>query len=206
MTIKILNSERVALIGATGSGKTVLSKLLLQNQSRLIIVDPKHTYKTEDTKVLKNWRLPVFSDSFRYVIRPKRDQDSDLADFFYKLFKKGRVTIFIDELSTLVDFFPTATAQLEDIARTGREKKVAVWVAMQRPRRVPILFLSESEVFFIFRIRAEDDRKHIEGFAGSDVVNQKIKKLDFWYIRADEDGAVKYRVDPVQNKILKGGD
>jgi hypothetical protein len=206
--IKVKSHERVAIIGATGSGKTVLAKRLLKDQNRIIFIDPKHTLNIPGVNLSKSWRLPVFSDNFKMIVRPRRGDDERLADFFFKLFKKGRVTIYIDELSTLVDFFPMATQQLEDIVRTGREKRVAVWAAMQRPRHVPLLFLSESEVFFIFRIRSEDDRKHIEGFAGTKQVNEKLPMLNFWFIRADEDHPVLYSYDPENEKIkhLKGGD
>ncbi len=206
--IRVKSNERVAIIGTTGSGKTVLSKHLLKKQNRIVFIDPKHTLKIDGAKVSRSWKVPLFSDSFSFIIRPRRGEDERLAEFLHKLFKMGRVTIYIDELSSIVDFFPEATMELEDIVRTGREKGVAVWAAMQRPRHIPLLFLSESEVFFVFRLRTGDDRKHVAGFVGIEEVNKKMPLLDFWFIRADEDNASLYRFDPAQEKIkfLKGGD
>jgi hypothetical protein len=79
-------------------------------------------------------RIPRFADDFHIIYRPTWDDDEDLANLCAHLNKGKGCTIYCDELSTLAEQFPASTAQLADIARTGRERHVAVWSTLQRPR------------------------------------------------------------------------
>lgn len=200
--INISASDRIAFIGKTGSGKTELAKFFLSRLNRVVVVDPKHTFKLDGFKNLKpgNWSLPVFKKDFRLIVRPRRHDDEELTDFMEVLNKTKNLTIYIDELATLTDMFPYTTAYLADVVRTGREKKVAVWSGMQRPRGTPRVYLSETETFFCFALRAKEDREYIRGYAGDEVM-QKIPKFHFWHIRADEDQSNLMTLDKESGKI-----
>lgn len=198
--IKILNSDRVVLIGKTGSGKTTLVKHLLPRINRVIAIDPKHTLNIEGFK--RSWNIPAFSNRFQMIVRPKRNEDERLYDLILKADKMRNVTLYVDELATLTDFFPESVALLGDIARTGREKKVALWTATQRPRNIPRLFLSETEVFFVFKIKSLEDRMYIKGYVGEEVIEQ-IQSREFWYIRDDDDTHSLLTLDLETNKIMK---
>ncbi len=199
MGIKILNSDRVAFLGSTGSGKTQLAKFFLEKLNRVVVIDPKHTFKLDGFK--KGWTPPSFKNDFKLIVRPKRSEDERLDELFLKLFKMGNVTIYCDEMATLSDFFPESTRTLEDIARTGREKRVALWSAMQRPRGCPKVFLTESEVFFCFNLRAEEDRKYVQTFAGDEATHSKVKKFSFWYIRTDEESPGLFTLNLNKNTV-----
>ena len=54
--IRILASDRVAFIGASGTGKTELAKFFLSRLNRVVVIDPKHTFRLEGFK--RTWRLP----------------------------------------------------------------------------------------------------------------------------------------------------
>jgi hypothetical protein len=45
---------------------------------------------------------------------------------------------------------------------------------------------TEAEVFFVFRLQDEDDRKHIAGYVGNEV-REKIPHHHFWYFRGEEE-------------------
>lgn len=183
LSVKIRPAERAALVGATGSGKTFLASRLIAPLRRILVLDPKHTFKAEGFKPGET--LPIFRNEFKMVFRPGRgDGDEKMTRLVYELFKRGNAVIYVDELATLADYYPMTTDQLSDIARTGRERGVGVWSAMQRPRFVPKVFLTESEVFFIFGLRSADDRKHIAGFSGEEVV-QALEPFGFWYVRPE---------------------
>lgn len=203
MTIKINVDERVTFVGATGSGKTYLAKHFLQHQNRCLVIDPKHTFRLNGYGT----RRPLFGDSFRVIYRP--DDDAKLAKYIFSLWSEGDVTIYCDELATLSERFPESTETLGDVARTGREKRVSLWVALQRPRWVPRIFFTEAEVFFIFRLRSGDDRKYLAEFAGEEVI-ERINKYDFFYVRADDGDPELLKLDarsgliyPVPQKLTE---
>lgn len=198
--IKILNSDRVVLIGKTGSGKTTLVKYLLPRINRVIAIDPKHTLKMEGFK--SSWRIPRFSNRFQIIVRPKRNDDEKLYDLILAANKARNVTLYVDELATLADVFPESTALLADIARTGREKRVALWTATQRPRNIPRVFLTETEIFFVFRLRSGDDRMYVKGYAGDEVIDQ-IPSRQFWYIKDEDESPSLLTLDLGSNKIMK---
>lgn len=199
MTIRINNSDRVLILGTTGSGKTVLSKYLLADQSRLIVIDPKHTYKAD--RLNKNrMKYPAFTKNFRLLVRPGRADDERLADFLLTAFKKKDVTIYNDELAVMEERYPATVSILKEIALTGREKRVSLWNATQRPRFIQTLFKTESEVWFTFRLQSEEDRKHVAGYIGNEA-ESPIPLHQFWYYRTGEESPRLMRLDMQKNRI-----
>lgn len=201
MAIKILASDRVAFIGASGTGKTQLAKFFLTRLNRVVVIDPKHTFRLEGFK--RTWRLPWSKNSdFRLIVRPKMDQDAELYEIIARLYKMGHVTIYVDEMATLSDMFPSSTALLKNVARTGREKRVALWSAVQRPRGVPLVFFTECETFFVFNLRSMDDRQHIRGYIGDEVLD-RIPKYKFWHCSTDSDDLNLLALDLKTQSIKK---
>jgi len=198
--ISIRPEHRVLFAGTTGFGKTVLAEHFLAKMNRVLVVDPKHTFRLEGYKNSKS--LPLFSDNFRMIYRPKMGDDAHLAKLFYELFKKKNCTIYCDELSTLTDMFPQSTKVLADIARTGRERRVAVWCAVQRPRRVPVFFITESEILFQFNLRSSDDRDYLAGFVG-DEVRERVQYFQFWYTHPSIETPVLMTLDREKNVIIR---
>jgi hypothetical protein len=196
--IQIRNNERVAFIGATGSGKTLLAMYLLSGLNRVVVIDPKHTFHLSGYKV--GWRLPLTSGEFHLVIRPGQNDDERLAGFLLRLMRAGSVTIYCDEAATTSDIFPETVAALTEISRTGRENHVALWCTMQRPRRVPLTMLTETESFFVFSVRSKDDRDYIRGYTG-DEVNKKLPRFVFWYFRTDEDSPALMTLNLEKNQV-----
>jgi energy-coupling factor transporter ATP-binding protein EcfA2 len=198
--IKIKSWERVTFVGATGCGKTVLAKFLLSSLDRVIVIDPKHTFKMEGFR--KSFLLPWFSDKFHMIVRPKKQDDERLASLLFEAWKRKNMTIYVDECASIVDSFPMANDMLQEITRTGRERGVGVWNALQRPKWIPKLYLSESETFFIFTLRSGDDRDYMSGYAGEEV-KEKIPLFYFWYIRPDELNPCLNKYDPASGEIIR---
>lgn len=198
--IEIGADERIAIIGATGSGKTVLARYLLSFTLRAIVVDPKHSFELEGFKGLR--RRPFLSPAkeFHYLYRPRMAEDKKLAEFLAYFWDTGDTIIYIDELSTLAEGYKMSIDVLSEIARTGRERNVGLWVTMQRPRFVPKLFLTESEQLFIFALRNAEDRQYVAGYAGEEV-REPIDKFNFWYVSAHEDKIKLLHLNIDNNRI-----
>lgn len=192
------------IVGRTGSGKSVLAKHLLRRLNRVLIIDPKHTFRLEGFEFKRG--LPFSGSDFRVIYRPRFGIDDDhLAATLGRVMKGRYATVYCDELATLADMFPVSSAVLQDLARTGRERHVSVWNATQRPRWVPRVFFTEAEVMFVFDIRYEDDRKYMAQFIGAEAIDP-IEKFEFWYSHADEAGPpALMRLDMGKNYIEKIG-
>lgn len=202
MKIKISNDERLVFVGATGSGKTVLAKHFLPRLNRVFVIDPKHTFKLEGFRIRRG--LPMLGKEWRIIYRPGREDDYEMADMLDDLFRLKNVTIFCDELSTLAERYKETTGVLADIARTGRERHVAVWTALQRPRWVPRVFFTEAEGVFMFNLRSGEDRAYMSQFVGPEVLDP-IEKFTFWYSHADEETPELMRYNMSKNYIEKIG-
>lgn len=202
MKIHIKNDEHNVFVGGTGSGKTLLAEHFLRRLNRVFVIDPKHEYKSDGYKVRRN--LPAFGSNFRVIFRPKTDDDDLMDDLLKQLFKIKNVTIYCDELSTLADYFPRSTKRLTDIIRTGRSKHVSVWTAIQRPRFIPRVFLTETKGMFIFNLRGEDDRNYMSRFT-RDIVSDPIEEFSFWYshVRMPDISLLRYNLS--KNFIEKIG-
>lgn len=198
--MEIKNSDRVVIVGHSGSGKTVLAKFLLLTQTRVTVIDPKHTFRLDGFKPNKSMRFPSWSNAFQNVIRPGRNDDEKLSEFLFSCLKHRNNTIYVDELAVMEERFEASTAVLKEIALTGRERKVSLWNAIQRPRGVPRIFFTESEVFFQFNLRSDEDRQYMSGFIGNEV-REQIERHNFWYYRGEESAPRLMRLDLESNKI-----
>lgn len=197
--IRIKNDERVMFVGKTGYGKTVLAKHFLAKMNRVLVIDPKHTFKLDGYRRGKG--LPAFGKDFHIIYRPRMGDDEPLADLVYRLNKMRDVTIYCDELSSTADMFPATTAMLADVARTGRERRVALWNAVQRPRWTPRVFFTEAEVYFLFNLRSGEDRGYMSQFVGPEVVDQ-IDKFNFWYERPEMRAPALLHLDLARGGII----
>ncbi len=202
MKIKIRNDERLVFVGATGSGKTVLAKHFLKRLNRILVIDPKHTFRLDGFKVRRS--LPVFGSEFRIIYRPRLEDDEELAGLLMSIMRGKNATVYCDELATLAEMYPNTTLILADMARTGRERHVSVWTALQRPRWVPRVFFTEAEIVIMFNLRSAEDRDYMAQFVGPEA-SDPIEKYTFWYSHADEEIPALMRLDMDKNYIEKIG-
>lgn len=206
MKIRLSTDQRVLFVGTTGSGKSELAKHFLRKLNRVIVIDPKFTFQLEGYKRQKhlpyNMALGFRNMDFHIIYRPRRDDTIDLAQLFYRIGKMREITIYIDELSTLSEQFIEATQVLADVVRTGRERHISVWSAIQRPRWVPRIFLTEAENIFQFQLRSEDDRRYMAGFIGQQVMSP-LTEHNFWYSGTNMQAPALLRLDLQKDGIIQ---
>ncbi len=181
MKINIRNSERVFIVGTTGSGKTELVKHFLSQMNRVLVIDPKFEFTLEGFKRARE--LPPFKREFKIIFRPRDEDDFELSELVARILKKKNALIYTDELATIVEQFPETLLKLAQVQREGRSRRVVNWVATQRPRRIPLIFKTEAENHFQFFLRDENDRAHMTGYMGRDAI-EPIDLYNFWYVRS----------------------
>ncbi len=197
--IHIRTDERVLFVGKTGSGKTELSKFFLSQMNRCLIIDPKHMFVLDGYEKRKN--LPFRNNDFKIIFRPNDNDDSALSALIQKILYQGDCTIYCDELSTLAEQFPESTKKLGNVARIGREMNVAVWNALQRPRWIPRIFLTESEIVFNFNLRSGDDRKYMSEFVGPEAL-EPLEPYAFLYSNVRDTNPAKMKLDLDKRSIM----
>lgn len=185
--LNIRRNDRALFVGATGSGKTTLAKSLMWGQRHVAIMDPKRTFTlppeagattTSDREVVEAWEGPE-----PIIYRPGLDllNDIESVDWFYWwVYERGNTLVYTDELM-MVSSGAKLPRGYAACIQLGREKGIGAWHATQRPARVPLVCLTESEHIFAFRLRHPDDRVRIAEYSDPRTLEREPTGQQFWY-------------------------
>ena len=185
--------DRAVFVGQTGSGKTTLARVLLDARRYVVVLDVKGTLNWKGYELHRSLDALVKSKSERLMYRPRWQelQDPDELDAFFRwVYLRRNCTCYIDELMGVVRG-DTYAEHFGACLTRGRELHVEMWMATQRPKRIPMVTLSEAEHTYIFRLKLAEDRDRMYETTGAapELVKQRPKH-DFYYSRQDG-------VDPV---------
>ncbi len=173
---------RNMFIGTAGSGKTTAILRTLPSyygHRQIVIADTKNDPAIEklDGKIAEKLSdLPKVSrgkydapNGLRYpwppvvIYRPISRELSNYAvlDAFCDwVYRRERTILVLDELG---QFAPGARAGsgLTSVFARGRTHEITVLGGTQRPKNVPIIAFTESQLFYVFRLLFEQDRKRV---------------------------------------------
>lgn len=165
----IRRGDRAAIVGRTGSGKSVLLRHLLASYSRAVLIDPKGRAS------MAGWGTAYGSVDFmrrwpaepRIVVRPGPGEDRRawLDRCCWHVYRHGETALGVDEVIGVVDANRRA-AGFDAVLTQGRELGITALVCTQRPRGVPPTILSEADHLFVFALNREDDRKAVAETCG----------------------------------------
>lgn len=173
--ITLKNDMRVGFLGFTGSGKTYAAEKLLEQQPRVVVVDPKHRCNFPGYHLTSNPAAALLEN--KTIYRP----DGPIPNSFWedakeRLHEMGGGIVYIDELAVITTA-QTIPPGLRDLLNTGRELGVGVWYAAQAASEIPNTALRGSNVLVLFVNVGASDRDKIIRIAGD--IGEVTAHLDF---------------------------
>lgn len=189
--MNIKSNERVAVVGMTGSGKTVLVKKFCQQYNRAVFIDfKKENSDLENTLITSNYEEAIkhidSNSNFFIVLQPLDLNEETFDQFCEEIFNRNNLTLIFDEIYFIC--FPKVCEFHGKLIRMGRSKGIGLVHCTQRPNYVDQALLSESNHFFIFRLQLEGDRKKVEGIIGQDLTEpmKELNEYEFLYYNYKE--------------------
>lgn len=197
----IRRNDRVFIVGTTGSGKTTLAKALLYGLPNVVILDPKHTFRLPETwqhvTLTDMGEVQRFKGPETMIFRPTLDEmDTMLSQrtsdpFFHWVFERGNTYLYIDEVMRV-----TAGNRIgkgyATVLQLGRERGIGCWSATQRPANIPLVVMTESEHYFVFRLRNIEDRRRIYEYTGYPEFLQIPRDEHGFYYYNDRNSQITY--------------
>lgn len=177
-------TERMLIVGATGTGKTTLARKLIQSyiaedeEASVIIIDPKCTYDTgdDDFKMVRAPSALMWSGRHRLIhYRPNEEnQDVGSYDKVYKwAYRRKNILVYTDE--TYLTMRHTQSPDWQRACVTcGRELGIGMIFATQRPSGIDLRIYTESEHKVCFYLAHDDDRKRMAQEMGKVVMTDPV--------------------------------
>lgn len=206
--------EHVSVIGATGSGKTVLQNALLGRRQYVLVVATKPTGVPDPSiRALKAEGYVVAVEvpqaavlTPRVLLWPKfrtvDDQPAQRQAIHTALnvaFTQGGWCVAVDEVAYLCREL-RLTKQILNIWQQGRSANLSLVAATQRPAFVPRDLYGAATHLFFGRMGDSYDRSRVQGMGGADsrVVQHAITGLErfqFLYVNTITGDMLVTRVD-----------
>lgn len=182
--------EHIAVVGMTGSGKTTLTRQLLDMRDFVVVFGTKardeslyEPLQRAGFVLKRKWNPWEWEQTGeRYVIfappldlpddatgKQSREAEEAQAEAFrvalIQIFKAGGWTCYFDEVRYLADDLGLAR-ELNRLWLQGRSLGVTMIAATQRPRSVPLNTFQMATWTFLWRVSDRDDRRRASEFTG----------------------------------------
>lgn len=155
-------SDRIAVIGRTGLGKTVLARKLLEAMPPpRLLIDPKAQETTAYAVTFSDPNKLPDAPVARFV--PRDPDDLTIYDRLYgRVFAAGPRVVLLDEAPVAAPA-NGAPANLKRVLRQGRSRHIGHIATMQRPVEVNRSLLTEAEHIFLFPLHHPADLSTVAG-------------------------------------------
>jgi len=196
------NSERVTVIGRTGSGKTQKAAWLLSyanfHEQPWVIIDYKYDSLLNSIEGIGECDLKKVPDKpGLYIAHPPQGGDFIVDNFFWQVWAKENCGIFIDEAFMTPSYrrFHAYNALLTQ----GRSKHIPIISLTQRPAWISPFVFSESDYFSVFHLNSRTDQKKVEDFVPFDMKESLQEYHSHWY---DVKRHRKFMMQPVPSRDI----
>lgn len=193
-------TDRVLIVGQTGSGKSTVARAMTQGYRSQVVIDPKH-----DEALARS--ITVYSPaefarvfpqrSTRILFRPDAglDRGEDVDQVMARVERYGRTAVVVHEAM----FYATAAWILPAYRRlqvAGRGRQIPVWSLSQRPMGLHNVLLSEATHVLVFDLALDGDRRKVAGIVGDGALIRPDRQFSFGYYGPQTGGLV--RCDPLE--------
>lgn len=167
MSFRLPNTkQRIALLGSTGSGKTLgglfhLSKSSFETKPWTII-DYK---RDEHIEAIPKARYIDSNEKTKhpgiYVLQPEPQED--ISNYLTYVWRKGNHGLFFDE-GYMISEVPANEQRFVTLLTQGRSLRIPMIVLSQRPVWISRFVFSESDFVQSWRLNDRRDQKTVEAF------------------------------------------
>lgn len=159
------DSQRICIVGATGSGKTVAALWHLSERSFTqkpwVVYDFKGDEHIEQINAIEIGvdSAPPTKPGI-YVVRPLTHETDEVSAQMMAIWSQGNTGVYVDEgymVGRACPGFRTLLTQ-------GRSRKTPLIVLAQRPVMLDRFVFTESNFFQVFRLQSERDGELVADF------------------------------------------
>lgn len=177
-------TERTAVIGRTGSGKTQMSAWLLSHapfdRQPFVVID----YKGDDLlgsidRIREISLKEVPKHPGLYTVRPLPSEENEVEEWLWKIWKREKIGLYADEGYNIPD-----KGAFQAILTQGRSKKLPVICCTQRPAWISRFVFSEADHFAVFHLNHREDQLKVQAFTPRDRMDLRNRLPDYhayWY-------------------------
>jgi hypothetical protein len=182
-------TDRATFLGQTGTGKTTLAQTLLEQRDYVVVFDTKGRIQWPGYHLHTDFAKLTRDDHPHLIWRPSFTdlRNPGLMNRAWGwIYLRKRTTAYADELKDHM-VGQLAPPNYERCVTRGREHEISVWSGTQRPSKIPMVALSESETYFVFYLKLPQDRERAEELTGIDYERiETLPKHVFMWARQDE--------------------
>lgn len=197
------DTQRLSIVGATGSGKTQAALWHLSRRDYTekpwIVIDFKYdeAINSIDGAYEMNINAPAPHHPGIYIVHPLPSQQMEVESLMWKIWAHENIGVYIDEgymIGNNNEAFRTLLTQ-------GRSKHIPLIVLSQRPVWMDRFVFSESEFFQVFRLQHRKDLAAVNDFIPFDL-SERLPEFWSYYYDVGLNKLYKLSSVPDRNAIL----
>lgn len=178
-------SQRVTIVGRTGSGKTYKGAWLLSNApfttQPYVIVDYKGDQLLNSVERIReiglDEKLPKYPGL--YIIKPSIHENDAMEDWLWRIHKRENTGLYFDEAYMLPNSGYSRRGALQAILTQGRSKNIPVISLVQRPSQISLFVMSEADFYSVFHLQRWQDQKTMSDLLGGSAVMEHRAENEF---------------------------
>lgn len=170
----IAYEEKIAILGASGSGKSYLANSILKSLNNITVwvYDFNHQFHSSKAMLFHDLTemLGYYDSAHRghYILQPFDNSEDTFNEFCNAAFRRGNIVCILDEAHSFVTK-QKILKPYNNLILSGRPRGISVISISSRPASLPNNVLSNCKHVFAFRLNLESDIEFLESYLGSEV-------------------------------------